>query len=624
MAIKKTFYVTTPIYYANAGPHIGSAYTTIAADVLARWNKKQGKEVFFLTGTDEHGKKIQEIAKKNNQKPKEFVDKIAHEFKRAFSLLNITNDNFIRTTDKYHEEEVKNVLQELYDGKFIYEGIYESCYCTGCEQYLTKSDLIDGKCPLHPNQEIEIKKEEAYLFKLSKFQKQILNAIKKDEFEILPNVRKNEIIPFIEKGLQDISISRKKSEVPWGIELPFDKNHTAWVWPDAFWNYISGLKTDENKKKFWPADVQLMAKDIFRVHATIWPAILLALNKKLPKSLFIHGYFTVNGQKMSKSLGNVIDPVYLAQTYGADSLRYYMLRAISFGEDGDVSERALIERHNNELANKLGNLVSRVSGLIETNGAEKTSNKLIKKLREKEIEKLMESYQLDKALNEIFAFIDSCNEYVQEKKPWETKDKKVLSELKESILKIAELLSPFMPESSDKITKTFTAKEIKKASPLFRKIDLLTPQGGASQHQRESPQQERKEKVVSDNNKNPKRDIPGIATMADMIKYDDFAKLDLRVGTINKIEDIEGADKLYKLEVDIGNKEKKTILAGIKQHYKKEELKDRQIIVICNLEPRKMKGIESQGMLLAAVSEDHSKVILLTPEKKIDSGSKIS
>ncbi|MEM4271866.1 MAG: methionine--tRNA ligase [Candidatus Pacearchaeota archaeon] len=469
MKPKNTFYITTPIYYTNAAPHIGSAYTTIAADVLARWNRLKGKEVFFLTGTDEHGKKIQETAEKSGKSPKEFVDSIVSEFKEAWKILNISNDNFIRTTDKYHEKEVQKILQELYEKNLIYKGIYESYYCTACEQYLTKNELVDGCCPIHKTK-VELKKEEAYLFRLSKFQDKILKAIKSEKFLILPVKRKNEMISFIESGLQDISISRKKSEVFWGIELPFDKNHTCYVWIDAFWNYISGLKTNENKKKFWPADIQLMANDILRVHATIWPALLLALDYELPKKMFIHGFFTINGQKMSKSLGNVIDPVYLSNRYGTDSLRYYMLRAIPFGEDGDVSEKALASRHNNELADKLGNLVSRVSGLIEKNGTKKTPNKLIKNLREKEIEKLMEACQLDKALNEIFAFIDVCNEYVQSKKPWETKDKKVLYELKESILKIAELLNPFVPETSEKITKCFTSKSIKKSDILFKKI----------------------------------------------------------------------------------------------------------------------------------------------------------
>lgn len=482
MKNRNKFYVTTPIYYANSIPHIGSAYTTIAADILARWNKLFGKEVFFLTGTDEHGQKIQETAEKEGMDPKKFVDKIANKFKETFALLNIQYDNFIRTTDKEHEREVMKILQELYNKEFIYKGVYESYYCVGCEQFLTKSDLDDGKCPLH-KKEPELRKEEAYLFKLSSFQDELLELIKKEEYSILPKKKRKEIISFIENGLQDVSFSRLKEKVYWGIELPFDKNHTCFVWVDAFWNYLTGLKDKKNFDKFWPADVQLMANDILRVHATIWPALLLALNYKLPKTLFVHGYLTINGQKMGKSLGNAIDPNYFVDKYGVDSLRYFLIRNIPFGEDGDFSEETLKEKHNNELANKLGNLVSRVTALAEKNGLEKTQNKLLKKLKLIEINELIKNFELDKALNEVFAFVDVCNKYVQDKKLWESKDKKALYELVDSIKAIAILLWPFIPSTSEKIAsqldfeikyenikKPFVVKKIKKGEILFRKV----------------------------------------------------------------------------------------------------------------------------------------------------------
>jgi methionyl-tRNA synthetase len=641
MTKKKTFYITTPIYYTNADVHLGGAYTTIAADVLARWNRLQGKEVFFLTGTDEHGQKIQETAEKEGLKPKEFVDKIVKNFKDAFKMLNISNDNFIRTTDEEHEEEVKRVLQELYDKKFIYKGFYEAYYCIGCEQYLTQSDLVDGKCPLH-NKEPELRKEEAYLFKLSSFQKKLLELIKTGKYEILPEIRRKEIITFIESGLQDISISRLKEKVSWGIELPFDKKHTCFVWVDAFWNYITGLQEKNVFDKFWPPDVQLMAKDIIRVHATIWPALLLATKNKLPKTLFVHGYFTVNGQKMSKSLGNVLSPIDLVKKYGADSVRYFLMRNIPFGQDGDFNEKALIERHNNELANKLGNLVSRVSALAEQNGLKKCENKLIKKFKLKEIEKCMENYEFDKALNLIFEFIDSCNLYVQEKKPWETSCKnkqQILYELVGSIKAIAILLWPFIPGTCEKISKLFgfeikleeinkplKIRSIKKAEILFKKIDvnvkdepIAVKETAIGKKPLSNKEKQHIDKHIS-KEKLIKQEIPGIITMNE-VKYQDFAKLDLRVGIIKKVEEIEGADKLYKLEVDTG--EKRIIVAGIKQFYKKDELKGKQIIVICNLEPRIMKGIESQGMLLAAVNKDKSKVILVSTDKNIDAGSKV-
>jgi len=619
----KKFYVTTPIYYTNASIHIGGAYTTIAADVLARWHRLLGEDVFFLTGTDEHGQKIQEAAEKEGLKPKEFVDKIANEFKEAFKILNISNNNFIRTTDKYHEEEVKNLLNILFKKKLIYKGFYESYYCVGCEQYLTDSDLVDGKCPLH-NREPELKKEEAYMFKLSSFQDKLLKLIKTGEYNILPEIKRKEIINFIESGLRDVSISRLKEKISWGIELPFDNKHCAWVWPDALWNYVSGLrqKGKANFEKFWPADVQLMARDILRVHATIWPALLLGACYELPKTLFVHGYFTIGGKKMSKSLGNVISPIYLVNTYGADSVRYYLMRNLSFGNDGDVSEHSLVERHNSELADKLGNLVSRVTALAEKYSIEKIDNKLLKKLKLKEIEKYMQNYELDKALNEIFAFIDVCNEYVQNKKPWETHDKKVLYELIDSIKAISILLSPFIPETSEKIAKILgfeikfeniekqlTYGKIEKAEILFKKIEI-----GEINQDREIE----KQKI----NKSEK--IEGIIKMSEIIKYDDFKKVELKVGTIKKAEDIEGADKLLKLEVDLGKETgKRTICAGIKKYYKKEDLVGKQIVVVVNLEPRKMRGLESQGMLLAAVSDDESKVILLSPDKKAESGWKV-
>jgi methionyl-tRNA synthetase len=624
--LKKKFYVTTPIYYTNGPPHIGSAYTTIAADVLVRWHKMLGEDVFFLTGTDEHGQKVQEIAEQNNQKPKEFVDKIVVEFKKSFKLLNISNDNFLRTTDPYHEQEVKDLLNILYKKKLIYKGFYESLYCVGCEQYLTHSDLVDGKCPLH-NREPELKKEEAYLFKLSVFQKKLYDLIKTGKYSILPEVRRKEILTFIEGGLQDVSISRLKEKISWGIELPFDKNHTVWVWPDAFWNYVSGLRQTgkANFDKFWPADVQLMAKDILRVHATIWPALLLGADYELPKTLFVHGYFTINGQKMSKSLGNVIDPIYLTQQYGADSVRYYLMRALSFGNDGDVSERGLIERHNSELADKLGNLISRTSTLAEKYGVENSKNSLMRELKLKQIEKEMQEFEVDKALNDIFAFIDKTNEYIQTKKPWETHDKKVLYEIIDSIKAASILLWPFIPETSEKIAAHFGFEikyenieknldygKIEKAEILFKKIEI-------------EAKQEPIFKKDNINKAEKTKKIEGVTTMSEIINYDQFSKTDLRVGTIKKVEDVEGADKLIKLEVDMGKElGKRTILAGIKQHYSKDELKGKQIIVVVNLEPRKMKGLESQGMLLAAVSEDHSKVVLLSPEKKAENGWKVS
>ena len=629
---KKTFYVTTPIFYPTAPPHLGTAYTTIAADVLSRWNKLLDNKVFFLTGTDEHGKKIAQAAEKMGKSPKEFVDLLIPEFKSAWEKLNVKYDRFIRTTDKDHEKVVQQILDATNKKGDIYLGSYEGLYCTGCEAYYTEKDAIDGCCPVH-NKPLENIKEESYFFKLSKYQKPLLELYKKNPNFISPKHRAQEIINRVKEGLQDLSISRKT--LKWGIPVPFDKSHCIYVWYDALLNYYSATQ-EKTKKKFWPADVHIIGKDIIWFHTVYWPAMLLSVGIEPPKKVFAHGWWTVNSEKMGKSAGNAINIDQLISFAGVDSARYFLLRSTPFGEDGDFSSKALIERHNNELGNKLGNLVSRVSTLASTMGLEKSkpldSSSLVKRVTVH-----LDNLEFDKALNEIFAFVDLANLYIQQKKPWETKDKKVLYQLAGAIKDASILLSPFIPETSEKIAKVFNfeislkalkkpleIKPIAKAEILFKKIDEVKQEDSINN------------KSVITNNKNLKSDklktpqtlanksdnnIQGVIKM-DQIKYDDFAKLDLRVATIKKVEDIEGADKLYKLEIDTG-KDTRTILAGIKQYYKKEELLDKQIIVIVNLEPRKMKGVESQGMLLAASNEDHSKVILIGPEKKIDSGSKV-
>ncbi|MAH03588.1 methionine--tRNA ligase [Candidatus Pacearchaeota archaeon] len=470
----KKFYVTSPIYYPNDIPHIGHAYTTIAADILARWNKLKGNKVWFLTGTDEHGKKIEIAAKKKGKNTKKFVDELIPKFKDAWKKLNIKYDRFIRTTDKDHEKIIRDILQKVYDNGDIYKGNYEGYYCTGCESYYTEKDLLDNCCPIHKTK-IEKLKEESYFFRLSKYQKKLLDLYKKNPGFISPKNKKQEIINRVKEGLNDLSISR--SSFNWGIPLPFDKKHITFVWFDALFNYYSGANGN------WPADIHLIGKDISWFHMVYWPAFLFSSGFKLPKRIFAHGWWTFNKEKISKSRGKVINIDELISIAGVDSSRYFLFRATPFGDDGDFSENALIDRHNNELANKLGNLIQRVSGLIEKNGIEKTKNKLSKKLNIKKIEKLFDNYEFDKVLNEIFAFIDICNEYVQNKKPWETKDKKILYELADSIKIITILLFPFIPESAEKISKQFKFKisidsikkplkisKINKGEILFRKI----------------------------------------------------------------------------------------------------------------------------------------------------------
>ncbi len=470
--MKNKFYITTTIPYANAPPHIGHALEFIQADVLARWNKLNGKGVFFLTGTDEHGSKNYKTALEGGMTPKKFVDKNSSFFKELTSKLNISNNNFIRTSDKKkHWPGVFDIWKKLEKKGDIYKKKYVGKYCSGCERDVTEKELVNGRCGNDPNIEIEKISEENYFFKLSKYSKEIIELVKKDELKIFPEQWKNDFLGLVKEGLQDVSFSRDIKYLPWGIPVPGDDKQVMYVWCDALSNYLTGIGYPNKKfEKFWPADVHVVGKDMLRFHAGIWPGMLLSAGLELPKEIIVHGFLTVNGKKMSKSIGNTVSPLELLKKYPADSIRYFLMRAIPFGEDGDFSEKALVERHNNELADKLGNLVSRVASLIENNKVEKTENKLIKKLNVKKIEKLFENYGFDKVLNEIFGFIDTCNEYVQSKKLWETKDKKSLYELKESILKIAELLWPFIPESSEKIKKQFSAEKIKKGEILFKKI----------------------------------------------------------------------------------------------------------------------------------------------------------
>ncbi len=466
------FYITTPIYYVNDRPHIGHAHTTVTADVLARWQKAQGNEVFFLTGTDEHGAKVEAAAKKSSIDVRKFVDEKAEAFKETWQKLNIGYDNFLRTTDPAHETAVSRALQTLYDKEFIYKRQYEGLYCRDCEQYKTKDDLIDGKCPDHQT-EPEILKEESYFFKLSQFEKILKEKIEKDEFGIKPIERKNEALSFINQGLKDISISRKN--VAWGILLPFDRNHTVYVWVDALLNYLTGLgwKGEAGKAPdFFPPDIQLMSKDILRVHATIWPALLLALELPLPKKIFVHGYFTADGQKMSKSLGNVIWSEELVNKFGVDGVRYLLMSSLSYGQDSDVSWEKLKEKYNADLANGLGNLISRIAKLSEkfhpAGGHPKSG-----KIKNDKIQKLFEELRFKDILDEIWSQIAWANKYIEERKLWELvknnpgDGKKVLEELLSLIEEIGKAIEPFMPQASRKIAEILKTGE---AAVLFPRV----------------------------------------------------------------------------------------------------------------------------------------------------------
>jgi len=458
MANKK-FYITTAIAYVNARPHIGYAFEEVLADAIARWHRQKGEKVWFLTGTDENAQKNVIAAEEKGISTKKFIEENSKVFIKLCKELNISNDDFIRTTEERHKKTVQSIFKKTYDKGDIYEGKYEGLYCQGCECFVTEKDLVDGKCPEHNKKPIVLS-EDAYFFKLSKYKDKIEKFVKN---YIIPEARKKEILTRLkEEGLKDLCVSR--TNLDWGIDSPIDKKFKVYVWFDALVNYISAANGN------WPADLHVVGKGINWFHSVIWPAILLSSGYELPKKLLVHGYLNLKGQKISKSLGNVIDPLELVKKYGADSVRYSLLKCSVF-EDFDFSEEILIERHNNELANKLGNLVSRVAALIEKYGTEKTENKLIKRLKLKEIEKHFENYEIDRALNEIFAFIDSCNEYVQDKKPWETHDKKVLYELAESIREIGKLLFPFIPATSEKIAKQFSGK-IKRSDILFNKMKI--------------------------------------------------------------------------------------------------------------------------------------------------------
>lgn len=590
------FYVTTAIDYVNAAPHIGHAYQKIVADALSRWNKLQGKEVLFVTGTDEHGKKVEEAANAAGKNPKEFVDEIVEEFKSAWKALSIDYDRFIRTTDEDHKLVVEDFIKKCNDAGDIYKGNYEGLYCTGCENYITEKDLVDGNCPLHGKPPEKIT-EETYFFRLSKYKDFLLNLYKTDFCQ--PKIRRNEVEARVKEGLKDLSISR--TSFSWGIPFPLDEKHITYVWFDALINYYTATQ-EKNRQDFWGSPtVHILGKDNTWFHNVYWPAMLESAGLPLPKTTLNHGFLTFNGQKISKSLGNAISPVTLVEKYGADTVRYFCLRQFPFatGSDGDFDEEALVDRHNNELANKLGNLVSRTSSLAEKYGIEK-SDELLKKLDEQKINSLMENYEVDKALNEIFAFIDICNEYVQDKKPWETQEKKVLGELVVAIRKIAELLSPFIPENAAKISVIFSGNKIKKAPVLFQKIEY-TP------------------KLIDKPNLNKTASPKEIMENVTTIQYADFEKMKIIVAEVLEATDIEGADKLYKLKLNAGSEER-TICAGIKPYYDKEDLIGKKIIYLSNLAPRKMKGIESQGMLLAASNVDHSRVSLLMPDQDMEPG----
>ena len=652
---RKTFYVTTAIDYLNAEPHIGHAYQKIAADVLARWHRLLGEDVYFLTGTDEHGKKVANSALAVKKSPKEYVDEVSIKFKQAWEALEIEPNRFIRTTDPDHKKVVLEFIERAKKSGDIYKGTYSGLYCVGCEAYYTEKDAINGECPFHPGKKLERMEEETYFFRLSKYQKFLLDLYDKRPEFILPHEVRKDIIKRVSEGLKDFSISRTNFE--WGIPFPGDEKHVVYVWLDALINYYSPI-LDPTNKKYWPADYHLLGRDNTWFHTVYWPAMLASVGLELPKTVFTHGFFTCNGQKISKSLGNSISPTVLVEKYGADTIRYYILRAVPFGEDGDFSESALVDRHNTELANKLGNLVSRVSALAEKYGLEEGDLKALdgRALAEK-VKMNLEKLEFNKALNEIFSFVDAVNEYIQSKMPWETKDRKVLWVASNALKDIAILLSSFTPNACKKISKVFNfslelsevnkplrVSKIKKADVLFKKIELKNsaPIGGIKVGAVEKNLgNERETETVGEREfSSEERDGADLFEGGDLklkqnskenffsekesrVPYSDFAKLDFRVGKIIDVADHPKADKLYLLNVDLGEERPRIIVAGLKKFYSKEELKGKKAIFVVNLEKINLRGVESDGMILAAVEGNDDKVVFITPQKEVKEGSKV-
>ena len=650
---KENFYITTPIYYVNDVPHIGHAYTTIAADVLARWHKSGGEKSWFLTGTDEHGQKIQTVAEKKGITPKELCDEVVQNFQKLWGVLNISNDDFIRTTDERHEKVVQEVFRRLIEQGDIYKGEYEGWYCVPCETYVPEAQMGEGQTCPDCHRPLTKMTEETYFFKLSKYTDQLLKFYEDNQDAIMPKSRYNEIVSFIKGGLRDQSVSR--TTLKWGIPLPGDDKHVIYVWFDALINYLSAMNFPEEGglwQTYWPSVRHLVGKDIIRFHCVIWPAMLMALGVNPPVRVFAHGWWTVEGEKMSKSVGNVVDPFEMADLYGVDAFRYFVLREVPFGHDGDFSELALVQRINSDLANDLGNLLSRSLQMIDKFRSSKlpetfTATELDKEIADManktvaEMTELMDRFAFDDALKVLWAFISRSNKYIDETQPWKLGKEgeverldAVLRTLWESLRLSAVLVAPFMPETAARIWEQLGLS----GNPLdggrenwaWGKIDgPVTVKKGAILFPRIDVEKWKAEKSERDLEKRAKADPTAFFKYLEpkpQIEYDDFAKLDLRVALVEKIEVVPKADKLYILNLDLGY-EKRVIVSSIREFYKPEELEGKKIIVLVNLKPAKFRGVQSNGMLLAAESPETRQEILtlLTViDDSIPVGSRIS
>jgi methionyl-tRNA synthetase len=647
---KKPFYITTPIYYPSGNPHIGHCYTTVACDSIARYRRMQGYDVMFLTGTDEHGLKIEQKAAEKGVTPKEYVDEIVKTFKKLWSYMNISYDRYIRTTDDYHIETVQKIFKALYDKGYIYKGEYKGKYCTPCESFWTESQLDENGCCPECHREVTEAKEEAYFFKMSPFAERIEKLLTETDY-LQPKTRATELVNnFIKPGLEDLCVSR--TTFKWGIPVTFDDKHVVYVWIDALSNYISALgfwnEQYNDFDKFWPADVHMVAKDIMRFHAIIWPAMLMALDLPLPKHLAVHGWITFNGQKMSKSLGNVVDPFILGERYGADAIRYHILREMALGADSSFSNEIMINRINSDLANGLGNLVSRTVAMADkyfggTLPADREAGDFDAELIAEakglvaKVDEFMDKTQINNALAEIFKVVSRANKYIDETAPWvlgkdESKKARlatVLYNLLETIRIVSTLLSNFMPTTMPKVWEQIGAAESDITYENAGKFGVLpadvTVHRGEIIFPRIDVDKEIEElnKIIGSNAKPEEKADDGFepAPIADEITIDDFAKVDLRVALVKDCEKVKKSKKLLCLQLDDGFGGRQ-VVSGIAAWYKPEDLIGKKVVIVANLKPVKLCGVESNGMICAADTPDGAASVIF-PDQDLPCGAKL-